>query len=275
MNNMINQNRQLIIGIFGVILIIILLYPYSSNLKENEISVGLYYVYHFEDDLSSNWYGDANAASKIAEERLNSLAIFNEYYFTFHIGGAYRIEDVEFGHGAGTPEFDVNKTMNQIMQKLIDPQSNFLEEKYDSNITVLVFPLSKCVSRQYTIVSGQGSTPIFMSYNAILAEIHFERFILEHEILHTFGLPDRNCDEGTNCEYPDDELSVMARLPEKLYLSRSDYLSFNIDSVTPIDMSVVATRDGSDKLPRPRINDDGSCPGKIVPTREWRLIHGD
>jgi hypothetical protein len=271
---MIDQNRQLIIGIFGVILIIILLYPYSSNLKENEISVGLYYVYHFEDDLSSNWYGDANAASKIAEERLNSLAIFNEYYFTFHIGGAYRIEDVEFGHGAGTPEFDVNKTMNQIMQELIDPQSNFLEEKYDSNITVLVFPLSKCVSRQYTIVSGQIATPIFMSYNAILAEIHFERFILEHEILHTFGLPDRNCDEGINCEYPDDELSVMGRTPEKLYLSRSDYLSFG-NFLTPIDLSVVATREGSDKLPRPRLNDDGSCPGKIIPTREWRLIHGD
>jgi len=270
---MIDQNRKLIIGMFGVLFISMLLYPYPSNLADNEISVGLYYVYHFEDDLSPNWYEDTAVASKIAEERLNSLNIFNGYYFTFQIGGAYRIEDVEFGHGTATPEFDKTKTMNKIMQELIDPQSNFLEEKYDSNITILVFPLSKCVSRQYSIISGKGSSPIFLSYNAILAEIHFERFILEHEILHIFGLPDRNCDEGKNCEYPDDEISVMEINPQKFYLSRGDYLRFRTDRVNPINLSTVATRSGSDRLPRPYIGEDGSCPTPVLPTREWRLIH--
>jgi len=270
-----NQNKRLIVGMSGVILILVLLYPYSSNLEESEISVGLYYVYHFEDDLPLNWYSDTNAASKIAEERMNSLDLLNGYYFTFHIGDVYRIEDVEFGHGSATPEFDEHETMNQIMQELIDPKSNFLEEKYDSNITILVFPLSKCLSRQYTIVSGKGSYPIFLSYNAILAEIHFERFIMEHEILHTFGLPDRNCEEGKNCKYPDDILSVMAENPEKFYLSRGDYLSFRMDRVNPINLSIVATRSVSDKLPRPYVNDDGSCPSPMNPTREWRLIHGE
>jgi len=272
---MINQNRKLIIGIVGVLLILILLYPSSSNSGEKEISVSLYYVYHFEDDFTPNWYEDTEEATKIAEERLNSLNLFNGYYFTFQTGGEYRIEDVEFGHGAATPEFDQTKTMNKIMQGLIDPETRFLEEKNDSNITIIVFPLSKCVSRQYTIVSGKGSSPIFLSYNAILAEIHYERYIIEHEILHTFGLPDRNCDEGKNCEYPDDEISVMEVKPEKFYLSRSDYISFRFDRVNPIDLSVVATRSGSDRLPRPYISDDGSCPIPITSTREWRLIHGE
>ncbi len=272
---MIDQNRQLIIGIFGVILIMILLYPYPSNLKENEISVGIYYVYHFEDDLLPNWYSDINVASQIAKERMNSLDIFNGYYFTFHTGGIYRIEDVEFGNGAATPEFDENETMNQIMQELIDPKSNFLEEKYDSNITVLVFPLSKCVSRQYTIVSGKGSYPIFLSYNAILAEIHFERFIVEHEILHLFGLPDRNCVKGEHCKYPDDTMSVMEKNPERFYLSRGDYLDFRTDRMNAIDLSVVATRSGSNKLPQPHIDEDGSCHSPVKPTPEWNLIHGE
>ena len=275
MNNMINQNRQLIIGIFGVILIMILLYPYSSNLKENEISVGIYYVYHFENDLQLNWYDDVDAATKIAEGRLNSLNLLDGYHVTFQIGSTYRLEDVEFGKGAATPEFDQSKLMNKIIQGLINPKSSFMNEKYDSNITVLVFPLAKCVSRQYTIVSGKGSTPVFLSYNALLAEIHFERYILEHEILHTFGLPDRNCDEGKNCEYPDDNLSIMEINPQKFYLSRGDHLSFTTDRLNPIDLSTVAIRKGSDKLPRPYIGEDGFCPSGIKTTREWRLIHGE
>ncbi len=257
-----------------MVLILLLLYPYSSGLEDQEISVSLYFIYHFDEDLFPSWREDAIAATTIAEKRLNALNLFDDYYFTFSIGDVYQIHDVEFGNGAATPEFDENKTMNLIMQELIS-STNFIETEGKSNITVLVFPLSKCLSRQYTIVSGKGSTPIFLSYNALLSEIHFERFVLEHEILHIFGLPDRDCDTGKNCEYPDDAISVMEIKPQRFYLSRSDYLDFRIDLVTPIDLENVVTRSGSNKLPRPFIDENGDCPISVKSTIEWRLIHGD
>jgi len=261
-------------GFFGVVLISLLIYPYPSEVKDQEISVSLYFIYHFEEDLLPSWHEDAVSATTIAEQRLNSLNLFDDYYFTFSIGDVYQIHDVNFGNGTATPEFDENMTMNLILQELIS-STNFLETEGKSNITILVFPLSKCLSRQYTIVSGKGSTPIFLSYNALLSEIHFERFVLEHEILHTFGLPDRDCDKGKNCVYPDDAISVMEIKPLKFYLSRSDYLDFRTDLVKSIDLENVATRSGSNKLPRPFIEENGDCPISVKPTIEWRLIHGE
>lgn len=258
----------------GIALILLLIYPYPSQLEDQEISVSLDFIYHFEEDLLPGWQDDAIGATKIAEERLNSLNLFKGFHFTFTIGDTYRIYDVQFGNGTATPEFDENMTMNLIMQELVS-SSNFIEMKGNSNITILVFPLSKCLSRQYTIVSEKGLTPIFLSYNALLAEINFERFIIEHEILHLFGLPDRDCDAAKNCEYPDDVISVMARNPQKFYLSRSDYLDFEIDDVKSIDLVTVSTRSGSNRSPRPFINEDGTCPDNVKSTREWRLIYGD
>lgn len=265
------KDRRILIGIIGIILITLLLYP--SSTEDKEISVGLYFIYHYEEDLLPNWYEDASKATKIAGERLNSHALTDDYYFTFNVGDVYQVNNVVFGNGSAIPEFDGNKTMNLILQDLIS-YSDFLEIEDKNNITILVFPLSKCISRQYTIVSAKGSTPIFLSYNALLAETHFERYILEHEIFHTFGLPDRDCSAGKNCEYPDDIISVMARTPMRFYLSRSDYLDFRIDRINPIDLVTVSNRNGSERLPRPYINEDGSCPTNVKSTREWRLIYG-
>ena len=70
-------------------------------------------------------------------------------------------------------------------------------------------------------------------------------------------------------------MSVMERNPERFYLSRGDYLDFRTDRMNAIDLSVVATRSGSNKLPQPHIDEDGSCHSPVKPTPEWNLIHGE
>ncbi len=269
------QYRRLFAGSFGVLLIVGLLYPYPSPVSDREISVGVYYIYHFEDDLFESWREDISSAMDIAVGRLNGLDLFDGYLFTYEVAGAYRVDSVEFGHGSATPEFDENRTMNRILLDLLSPLSNFKEAKDVFNITIFIFPLAKCVSRQYAIISGKGSSPVFLSYNALLAEVHFGRFTIEHEILHKFGLPDRKCSDGFKCRYPDDVLSVMAEHPEKFYLSRGDYIDFKVDGIGEIDLSDVANRSGSSRSPRPFIHEDGSCPSSVKSTREWRLVHGE
>ncbi|MFQ6134805.1 MAG: hypothetical protein ACE5KU_03190 [Nitrososphaerales archaeon] len=269
------QYRRFFVGSFGALLIVGLLYPYPSSVREQEISVGVYYIYHFEDDLFESWREDISGAMDIALGRLNGLDIFHGHRFTYEVVGAYRVDSVEFGRGSATPEFDENRTMNKILMELLSPISSFREERGLYNITIFVFPLAKCVSRQYAIITGGGSSPIFLSYNALLAEIHFDRFTIEHEILHIFGLPDRLCSDGVNCRYPDDVLSVMAEHPDKLYLSRGDYVDFEKGGLGEVDLLDVATRHGSSKPPRPFIHEGADCPESIKPTREWRLVYGE
>jgi hypothetical protein len=266
--------QNIYVATVGIILITGLIYPYSMFEENRKITIRVNYLYHYDDDLLERWKNDFSEAMEIATNRLNQLNLFQGYEFDYIIGDSIQIESVVFGRGSATPEFDENRTMNKILSELISPEKGYKSENLDQNITIFVFPLAKCNSRQYAIVSSKGSSPVFLSYNAILAEIHFERFIIEHEILHKFGLPDRKCSEGINCKYPDDHLSVMAELPQKFYLSRGDYTVFAVDNLNEMDLQDVANRSGSSKSPRPYIEEDGSCPRSIKSTREWRLIYG-
>ncbi len=269
------QKHRYFIGSFGFLIILGLLYPFPSSIEDKEISIGLYYIYHFEDDILDDWREDISTAMDIALNRLNELDLLKGYKFVHEVVGAYRVNSIEFGHGSATPEFDENRTMNIILLELLSPLSAFKNERGLFNISIFVFPLAKCTSRQYAIISGQGASPIFLSYNSVLAELHFDRFTIEHEILHTFNLPDRNCSEGMNCEYPDDVMSIMAKNPEKFYLSRGDYVEFIPGGLREIDLFDIATRNGSSKAASPFIQEDGSCPSSIISTREWRLVHGE
>ncbi len=275
MRSLKTQSRNVLVGTVGLLLIAGLLYPSPAPVKLQEISVGVYFIYHFDDDLFDSWRDDVSAAMNIALDRLNGHDIFDGYRFTYEVESAYKVESVEFGRGTATPEFDENRTMNNILMELISPLSSFGAERGQHNVTILVFPLAKCASRQYAIISDKDSSPVFLSYNGLLAEVHFDRFMIEHEILHTFGLPDRNCSEGKNCKYPDDPLSVMAEHPEKFYLSRGDYVDFKKGGLDERALLDIATKSGSSRSPRPVLHEDGSCPPSIKSTREWRLVYGE
>jgi hypothetical protein len=256
-------------------LILGLLFPGGVAVEKSEFSVGVYYLYHYDKDLIGGWREETSEAMGIALGRLSGVAILSDYRFTYRVVGAFRIDSVEFGNGTVIPEFDGNRTMNRILDDLLSPGSTFQSAERDFNLTIFVFPLSKCVSKQYIVVSDKGVSPIFLSYNAVLAEIHFDRYAIEHEILHTLGLPDRNCDEGIRCTYPDDPLSVMAVHPEHFYLSRGDYVDFQRQGLNKIDLTDVAVRQGSSKLYDPRLGEDGACVGGLKSTREWRLVYGE
>lgn len=269
------MNRRFFGGLFGVLLILGLLYPYPASTEVREISVGVYYLYHFDEDLVEGWQDEVSEAMEIALDRLNGLDLFEGYGFSYEVVGAFRIGSVEFGGGGGIPEFDGNRTLNRILLELLSPVSDFRRLQREFDVTVFVFPLAKCVSKQFVVISEEGTSPVFLSYNAIVSELRFGRFVIEHEILHKFGLPDRDCEDGLNCRYPDDALSVMAKHPRRLYLSRGDYADFKREGLGETDLFDTAIREGSSKPYRPYLDADGTCPRNVKPTKEWRFIHGE
>lgn len=267
------NNRVLWSG-FCILLIIGLLYPATSTTERRQFTIGVYYLYHFNDDLPAKWRENVSAAMDIAIARLNNVDPLDNYQFTYQIVDAFQIKTIKFGDGSNIPEFDSNRTMNRVLQELLSPDSGFQATDNNFSLKIFVFPLSKCISKQYTIISANTASPIFLSYNAVLAEINFDRFMIEHEILHTFGLPDRLCSQGTNCHYPDDNRSVMAEHPAYFYLSRSDYAELKHNGLIQVNLLDLANRPESAKPYDPRLQDNGSCPSGIKPTREWRLIYG-
>ncbi|MBI2937271.1 MAG: hypothetical protein HYY22_03610 [Thaumarchaeota archaeon] len=269
------MNPRLLGGCFGTLLIVGLLYPATLPAPRQEFTIGIYYLYHFDSDLPVGWRENISAAMDTALSRLNTVDLLDNYHFTYKVADALRINKVEFGNGTKIPEFDGNRTMNRILQELISPDSGFQKENTGFNLTIFVFPLSKCISKQYSIISTEGISPIFLSYNGILAETHFNRFIIEHEILHTFGLPDRRCSDNTNCRYPDDNRSVMAEHPAYFYLSRSDYDNIKPEGLKELNLRDTANNHITTKPYDPRLEEDGSCPSGIKATREWRLVHDE
>ncbi len=261
-------------GCIGALIIVGLLYPATLPATRQEFTIGVYYLYHFDSDLPTGWRENISAAMDIALSRLNNLDSLGNYHFTYEVVDAYRIDKVKFGNGTKIPEFDGNRTMNRILQELISQDSGFQKENMGFSLTLFVFPLSKCISKQYSIISEEGASPIFLSYNGILAEIYFNRFIIEHEILHMFGLPDRRCDDNLNCRYPDDSRSVMAEQPAYFYLSRSDYANIKQERLKELNLRDIANDHITAKPYDPRLGEDGSCPSGVKTTREWRLIHG-
>jgi hypothetical protein len=267
-------NPRLIGGCLGVLVILGLLYPTALSAPKQEFTIGIYYLYHFDNDFTTGWRENISAAMDIALNRMNILDSLDNNHFTYKVVDAFRIDTVEFGNGTKIPEFDGNQTMNRILQELVSPDTGFQKENVGFNLTIFVFPLSKCISKQYSIISPADASPIFLSYNGVLAEINFNRFIIEHEILHMFGLPDRLCSENINCSYPDDNLSVMAEHPMHFYLSRSDYANIKRESLKQLDLRYLANNHITSKPYDPRIDENGSCPSGVKSTREWRFVHG-